>query len=197
MFGKITTFSSLLFAAIAVAAYYSFALLDPTALPEYKKLVRESLELRSKPALEREPAHQCRKEVQKDIWTFNGNQRLHYRLKSRGSELKIVQTKGKIDLKEHLENIECCMQEEIDRDTQQIRYIFAPEGTYLFPSHRFTADEADLYFFSLPGSELPIFWPTETPFLQGTASEVVFSASAGLPSFTAYHLNAEIDRGNQ
>lgn len=85
------------------------------------------------------------------------------------------------------------MQEEIDSDGQQIRYLFAPEGTYLFPSHRFTAEEVDLYFFSLPGAELPASWPKEVPFLRAAAHDVVFSAGEGFPSFTAYHLNAEFD----
>jgi len=194
MFGKITIFSSFLLICSFGAAIYSFARLDPQELAEYQKLVKESLELRSKPALEREPTQQLRKEVQKDIWTFNNNQRLHYRLKSEGSELKIVQTKRKVDVREELQKIECCLQEEIGSNAQQVRYIFAPEGTYLFPSHRFMTEEADLFFFSLPGSELPSIWPKEAPFLRGTASEVLFSADLGSPAFTAYHLNAELNR---
>ena len=195
MFYKITTLSSLLLLSAAVAAFYAFARLDPVVLPEYQKLVRDSVELKSKSALERAPSLQSRKEVQKDIWTYNQDQRLHYRLNSRASELTILHTKKKVDLEERLEEIKCCLQEEIDADSQQIRYIFAPKGTYLFPAHRFVAEEAELYFFSLPGCELPVDWPTTTPFLHGRASDIVFSAGFGLPSFTAYHLNAELERG--
>ncbi len=188
-----TFFTSLLFIGAAGATFYSFARLDEIDLPKYQTLIRESVELRSKSALEREPAHQFRTEVQKDIWTLNNQQRLHSRLKSQGSDLTIRQIKGKIEASEQLKEVECCMQEEIEGENQQIRYLFTPEGTYLFPSHRFAAEEVDLYFFSLPGAELPASWPTEPSFLRGTAHNVAFSAKEGFPSFTAYHLNAEFD----
>ncbi len=183
----------MLFVIATAAAFYYFGRLHESDLPEYETLVRESAELRSKSALEQEPARQFRTAVQKDIWTLQAQERLHYRLKSLSSDLTIRQIKGKIDAVEQLQNIECCMQEEIDQDNQQIRYLFAAEGAYFFPSHRFAAEEVDLYFFSLPGAELPSSWPATTPFLHGTASEAVFSAKDGSPSFTAYHLNAEFD----
>ncbi len=193
MFYKITIFSFLLFLGCGGALFFSLMRPNPADLADYAKLIDESLELRSQSALERRPARQLRKEVQKDIWTINNHQRLHYRLKSQGSDLTIRQKKGKVEAIEELQEIECCMQEEINGNEEQIRYLVASEGTYSFPSHRFVAEDADLYFFSLPGTELPPLWPTEAPFLRGHAHEVVFSAAEGLPSFTAYHLNAELD----
>jgi hypothetical protein len=160
---------------------------------EYQKLIRESLTLRNTSALQREPAHQFRECVQKDIWTIHANQRLHYRLKSKHSNLTIRQKKGTVEAVELLQNIEGCLQEEVTEEGEQIRYLFAREGTYFFPSHQFIAEEVDLYFFSLPEKELPSCWPTITPFLRGTANEVVFSAENGFPAFTAYHLNAQFD----
>jgi hypothetical protein len=193
MFRKMTLFSLTLLVSTTVAGLHFLTRQNKTDLADYEKLIQESVELRSKSALERQPAHQLRTQVQKDIWTLNNRQRLHYRLKSQRSDLTIGQKKGKIDAVEKLQKIDCCMQEEFDGDGQQIRYLFADDGTYFFPSHKFIAEEVDLYFFSLQGHELPRSWPSESPFLRGTANEVIFSASEGFPAFTATHLNAEFD----
>ncbi len=139
------------------------------------------------------PRHQVRRGVQKDIWTISGKDRLHFRLKSDHSLLAIEQKQGKLEAVETLGNLECCLQESVDKTNgvQNIRYITGPKGTYSFPAHRFVADEVHLSFYQAPGTCLPRGKPETAPFLSGVAEEVVFSEIDHTPHFNAYHLKAE------
>jgi hypothetical protein len=194
MFFKVTFFSTTLLIGIITSAYHFLCEQNEEDLIEYKRLIRESVDFRSKTAIEKEPICQLRTNVQKDIWSYNNDQRLHYRLMSEKSDLIIIQKKGKVEAIEKLKNIECCLQEELNESSEEVRYIFAQNGTYYFPSHTFVAEEADLYFFTLAGHTLPTTWPATSPFLKGSVTEVVLTANSGIPSFTAYHLNAEFDQ---
>jgi hypothetical protein len=195
MFYKIISFSLFLLLISFGATYFYCVRLREGDESHYRQLVRESIELRSKRALERHPARQLRKDVQKDIWTTNGKERSHFRLKSEGSDLLILQRKDKFEATEHLQNLECCLQEEVDvsENRQQLRYLSAKEGTYFFPTHRFLAQAVRLSFFRIGGIELPPSWPATSPFLRGTASEVSFSAAGKSPTFTARRLQAQLD----
>lgn len=161
----------------------------------YHKLISESLDLRSKHALEREPAIQLRSGVQKDIWTLDGSERPHARILSKDSELTIRQNKGKFTADETLHSLTCWIQEGIDRtqEIQQIRHCLADEGLYSFPSHEFLAKNVHLSFYRIPGFELPKTAPTHRPYLKGIAREATFRTSSKIPTFTAYHLQAEFD----
>ncbi len=194
MFGKIKLYSIAFFLASFAFVCLYFIRLRPSDLPELKKLCRESAELRSKRALERHPAKQYRTDVQKDIWTVNGKERKHVRLKSERSDLVIRQRKDKFEATEHLQQLQCWVQEEVDpkEARQQIRYVTADRGTYFFPSHRFLTEEVNLSFYRLSGTELPDTIPTETPFLRGTAREISFNAAGKSTTFTAYDLRAAL-----
>ena len=137
------------------------------------------------------PARQVRRGVQKDIWTAAG---LHFRLKSEDSVLALQQPRGKFRAVETLGNLECCLQEAVDRNTctQQVRYLTAPKGTYTFPEHKFVADEVHLSFYQLPGVELPSGKPEGVPFVSGIAEEVVFSEVDHAPHLNAHHLKAKV-----
>ncbi|HSX25953.1 MAG TPA: hypothetical protein VLE89_02990 [Chlamydiales bacterium] len=176
-------------------AYRNHVQIHPQDAPIYQKLSQESTALRSRHALERHPARQKREGVQKDIWVVNGNERLHFRLKSAYSHLTVAQKKDKVEATEELKQIDCWVQDEIDtvNSLQQIRTLTADEGIYYFPSHRFLAQSVNLAFFRLAGTELPSSLFPEKPFLTGVAREVTFAATCKTPTFTAYHLRAELD----
>lgn len=192
MFRRAVASACALIALLAAAAAF-LARVSPSDTAAYKKFSAESKDLRSRRALERQPAIQFREKVQKDIWFASGDERLHFLLKGEKSELTLTQKKGKVEAMEKVRQIDCWIQDEIDRKAtmQQVRRVAAAEGTYSFPEHRFSAQSVDLQFFRLPGVEIPC--ETSSPFLKGTAKEVRFAANKNVPTFTAYHLRAQID----
>jgi hypothetical protein len=192
MFQRALLISFLLLASALMAIYIFFIRLQPIDSVSYRNLVQTSAELRARKALEREPIHQLRQGVQKDIWTFHDKKRLQLRLKSETSHLHLTQKKGKMEAVENLQNIECLIQEAI-HPTQQIRRFVAKEGIYHFPSHQFLTDVVDLSFYQIPGTELPLSLEQETPFLTGTAKEAAFSAIHHTPTFNAQMLKLRLD----
>ena len=195
MLQKAFVFSSLLIALLLGVCTFFHIRLRSSDAAKYRKLVQESFEIRSRRTLEREPAHQMRKGVQKDIWVIRDGERLHLHIESEHSYLTIHQRKGKFDAIEELQHLQCRMQEEIDRTTftQQVRTLIAQQGTYTYPSHRFTSQGVHLSFYRLPGIELPSSFPEIKPYLSGVAHEVVLGAATKIPTFTAYHLQAKLD----
>lgn len=95
----------------------------------YEKLIAESVELRTRKALEKEPAFQKRYGVQKEIWTQNETRGIS--IQSLESDLTIAQKGGKIEAIEKLKEIEC--------HTLNGDILRADEGIYSYPSHQFRA----------------------------------------------------------
>ncbi len=110
--------------------YWFSVHLTPEDLPQYQKLMAESTHLRTRRALEEEPALQKRQNVQKDIWSQN--EMHHFQIQSQGSQLTLWQKKDKIEAEEYLENIFCT--------TSNALNLKADEGIYSFPSHQFIAE---------------------------------------------------------
>ena len=194
LFRKSLAVCAALILFLAALVCFFLVRLRSSDAPRYRKLVQESAELRSRHALEREPAHQMREGVQKDIWIVDEAERLHFRLNSRYSELMIRQKKDKVEAVEELQQIECWIQEEVDSKggKQLVRQLKAAEGVYTYPSHRFVAGTVHLAFFRMPGTELPRAIQGK-PYLTGLAREASFAATSKLPTFTAYHLTATLD----
>ena len=190
------TFSSLaVISSLSAISYLFFIQVRSTDAPHYRKLVQESVELRSRRALEKHPARQTREGVQKDIWAVDGNERLHFRLTSGYSELALRQKKDKVEAVEDLQQITGWIQEEVDSaaQIQQVRTIAASDGTYYYPSHRFLANQVHLAFYRLPGTDIPESPFSEKPFLTGVAAEATFAASSKFPTFTAKRIAAQLD----
>ncbi|MBS0625089.1 MAG: hypothetical protein JSS32_03480 [Verrucomicrobia bacterium] len=98
--------ASAILALYAIGIYF-FALRNQEGdSASYKKLVDESVDLRSKHALEREPAIQHRTGVQKEIWTVEGAERPHIKIVSKKSELTLRQNRGKFTGDETLFSID-------------------------------------------------------------------------------------------
>lgn len=122
-------FASCTLIAIAGFATYWFNIRTrPHDISAYHKLIQESTELRTRHALEEQPAYQKRQGVQKDIWSQDETR--HFQIQSEHSELTLSQKKDKIEATEQLKQIHCS----IENDT-----LTADEGIYTFPSHQFTA----------------------------------------------------------
>lgn len=116
---------------IAICLYWFCVRIQPEDSTHYQKLMTESVELRTRKALEQEPAYQKRQGVQKDLWTQNGTR--HFCIQSQTSGLTIRQKKDKIEATETLRNIECITPNGIK--------LMAEEGIYDYPSHQFIAQK--------------------------------------------------------
>lgn len=194
LFGRAVFGFSLLIACTAATCFLLHVHVRSSDVARYRKLIQESVEFRSKRALEKHPAYQMREGVQKDIWTVNGTERLHSRLKCGYSELTLSQKKDKFEAVEELQQIHCWIQEALDPVTQmqQMRTLTALEGTYYYPSHRFLANAVHLNFYRLQGLEFPESL-TEKPFLSSVARQAFFSPAGKTPTFTAYDITAKVD----
>jgi lipopolysaccharide export system protein LptA len=118
-----------LISLLLFAIYWFHIRVRPQDIALYNQLVEESTHLRTRHALEDEPAHQKRQNVQKDIWTQN--QTCHFLLQSADSDLTLFQKKDKIEATESLKTIHCNLRDEF--------FFSADEGLYTYPSHQFTA----------------------------------------------------------
>ncbi len=128
-------FKRAIFAAFALIACAAFAIYHfhlrsrSTDWPAYNTLVQESTELRTRHALQEQPAHQSRRGVQKDIWTQNETR--YVQIESQHSHLTLSQNKEKTEALEELKQIRCSLPGSV--------ILTADEGTYAFPSHQFIA----------------------------------------------------------
>jgi|GEM_PF-3287767 len=165
-------FSCFVSASIALICYL-FVFIHPAGEAYYHQLSQESTRQHSRQALEKQPAYQLRTGVQKDIWTLDGTERLHARLRSAHSELVLKQKGKKFEAVEKLQNLQCWIQEQIDPllKLQKVRHLSAEEGSYHFPSQRFHTQNAHLSFFRLPNTSLPQTIEA-SPFLHGIAQEM-------------------------
>ena len=105
--------------------------LTPKDQELFTKLLQESLELRTRHALEEKPALQKRQHVQKDIWTQD--ELRHLEIKSEESDLTISQNKEKTEAVEKLKKIHGNIDNEFT--------LTADVGIYTFSSHQFIARE--------------------------------------------------------
>lgn len=145
-------------------------------------------------------AYQTRSGVRKDIWaTEAGNVRMHYRIESQSSLLKLTPTERKMELVENLKGIKCWMQDKLlltsetqGAPLQQVRYLEAEEGTYLYNTQQFNADSVSLSFLRLPGHTLTFDVGPKDAFLRGIAQKVSFFISEGAPQFQAQNFKASI-----
>lgn len=107
-------------------AYWFHILIRPEDIAQYHQLVEQSSLLKNRHPLEKEPAHQKRYAVQKDIWTQNETQ--HIQLFSETSELTVSENTNSLEATEILRNIQCHLSDEF--------YFSADEGKYIYPTHQ-------------------------------------------------------------
>jgi hypothetical protein len=190
-----------LLSALLVAIYFTLNIftLKPKDIKKYHKILNRKAKLTSSKAFKRKPIDQKRTNVQKDIFLIQNNSRLHFRIFSKNSTLKITEKQSSIELIENLKNIKCFAQDKIHynlenkRFEQKIRYFTAKEGTYAYPSHKFLTSSINLSFFDLPGKTLPPDINSFTPYLKGVAREVSFFLKDKSPKLNAHHFRASFD----
>ncbi len=146
-------------------------------------------------------AYQTRCGVRKDIWVAEEpSTRLHYRIESRFSVLKLLPGQSKTDIIENLSGITCWMQDklylEAEQPFQQVRYLEADEGTYRYTSQQFDASQVSLSLMRLAGHQLSFNYNSKDAFLRGIAQDVSFSISEGTPQFQAQQFKASL-RGSE
>ena len=91
MFKRTAAVWSSLLVCCVVLVYFQFIAVREKDLAAYQDLMQESLDIKSKHALEKEPGKQIRSHVQKDIWTGENQKKSHIRIVSESSELIISQ----------------------------------------------------------------------------------------------------------
>ncbi len=145
-------------------------------------------------------SHQNRKGVVKEIYfTQEDNTRLQYRIESESSLLTIIPNGTKLDLNEKLENIKCWMQDKIyytpgKQPMQQIRFLEAKDGVYLYNSQQFLAQTVTLSLYRLSSHILPSVLKKQSPFLKGIAEDISFVVSGKTPQFQAHHFQALLNQ---
>ncbi len=110
MFRNITLIAYFLFFCIGTATIYFAIHIRPTDAPTYKQLIQDSKDLHSQTALEKQPMHQLRKQVQKDIWTSLHNEQTHIVLQSAASNLTTQQKRDKFEAVEILQDLTCSIE---------------------------------------------------------------------------------------
>jgi hypothetical protein len=144
--------------------------------------------------------YQTRSGVRKDIWLSDGKQsRLHHRIESKASILKLIPGERKSEVIEQLQGITCWMQDKLyfasepDLPMQQVRYLEADQGVYRYTTQQFDADTVSLSLLRLPGHFLTFpFDAHAEPFLKGIAQNVSFSITEGTPQFQARNFKATL-----
>jgi hypothetical protein len=143
--------------------------------------------------------YQTREGVRKDIYLADeGVSRLHYRIESESSLLKLIPGEKKSEIVEQLQGIRCWMQDKLyfasslQSPMQQVRYLEADQGTYRYTSQQFDARTVSLSLLRLPGHFLSFNVNPQEAFLRGIAQNVSFSIAEGTPQFQAQNFKASL-----
>jgi hypothetical protein len=132
---------------------------------------------------------QKRCNVQKDLYHYENEQRLHSRISASTSTLKpLASTHQFIEEMEHSEAI---IQSKFEGDTQEIRTFASNKGVYNYASHTFQADSVLLRFYREPGHLFPEHLDPSKAFLDGVAEHVTLSID-NTPDFKAEKFQANI-----
>ena len=190
-----------IFIAFSILGYFTY---DTFSISKedtnlYHELLNRKSALTSCEALKKKPLLQTRKEVQKDIFLTQNKSRLHFRICSEKSFVKLTEKKDNIEFIEDLDTIKCFFQDRISFDSQtnsynqQLRCFTADKGTYVYPSHKFSTDSINLSFLEIPGNNLPDSIDHFPPHLKGFAKEVSFILTDKSPQLNASHFRACFD----
>ncbi len=183
--------SFLTFASLCILVFFLF-FPSSSDREDYQKILEKRKRSLSSDGFPQESIHQMRDDVQKDLWVMNEKERLHFRICSEHSDLCLSRSAKTTEVTENLQNIQCWIQEKILplEGEQLIRFFSSQEGIYRYPSHSFFAPHLFLFFFQIPGSDLPEDIFSYSPYLQGLADQVYFQFTEKMPGFEATRLRA-------
>lgn len=113
-------------------AFFSFSLTQISQKDKelYKALSEQTLELRSKKALEREPTMQQREVLQKDLWTAKEGARKHIQISAETSNLFVKEKKDRIEAFESLKNLSCFY---VENDAIDPKILYASSAKIIYP----------------------------------------------------------------
>ena len=143
MFRRTAAIFCVLLFFFALLIYRQFVAVGEKELASYKELMQESLELKSKHALEKEPAKEIRSHVQKDIWTGKDQKKSHIQIISEHSELILSQQGRSLEAYETFHNMKGCAERQTD--SSPMYRIESEEGFYRFPSDQLIAKKVKVF----------------------------------------------------
>lgn len=147
---------------------------------------------------------QYRENTRKDLWKqdFSGN-RLHYILTAPFSEVYLKSENKNNVFIEHFSSVLCYMQQKITKPsslkqeglaTQEIQILTTPDGYYNYNSQVFSATDSSIERVLLPGDQLDIPIPLNTPFLTGYSEAIQIKFNSESPEFAAENLKLYFNR---
>lgn len=128
---------------LCLGIYWFSIRVTPEDRIQYNKLMTESIELRTQRALEEQPAHQIRQQVEKEMWTKNETSK--FTIHSEDSNLTIIQNKDKTELIEKLHNITLSTPE-LTLTADYGLYTFPLQDTLSFENPKGHILSQDLHF---------------------------------------------------
>lgn len=136
--------TSLLFFSLLLSfsfmIYFFMLRQEPKDIASFENLLKESFEIRSKRALEKQSAVEIRSDVQKDIWRVKNHLESHLRLINEKSQLNIFEKAKKFSVEEVFSSLKGWVKPS-DGEPYQIE---AAEGFYELPSFQFSAQKIKL-----------------------------------------------------
>ncbi len=199
MFSRVTTYTLISFGLCALVWICQISRVKESDLQTYRKM-KNTHEIASTPQIFSASTHQTRQGVRKDIWfSQEDKHRLHTRIDSEASLLTIQPKEHNFEVVEELQKIHCWMQDRVyvgegGELMQQMRYIEADKGTYLYTTQQFLAQTVALSLFRLPGHALMTTQDQSGAFIRGIAQDVSFSVSGKSPQFQAKNFKAQFSK---
>lgn len=201
MFHKMIMKSSMLFGFIALLWAVHTCVIRASDIASYKSLVQS---LQKKTPSQKQlssSSHQTRQGVRKDIWfSQEDGSRLHTRIESQSSLLTLHPKGNRLEVVEELQKIHCWMQDRLytvagtGAPMQQMRYLEADTGTYLYSTQQFVAQSVTISLFRLPGHVLSLEQDPSSAFVRGIAQDVSFAVSGKSPQFQAKNFKASFSK---
>lgn len=108
---------------------------------------------------------------EKELWISENNTRLYWKILSPQSELLLSHQKGKSSFIEMLHPIRLWMQEKLTKETQEIRYLKASEGSFNYSLLRLDTKKALIEAYETKGNTFHPFDPPHVTFMKGLAEE--------------------------
>ena len=166
----------------------NFLFINKKDIVAYNNLEQKNLEY------DATKAYQKRENVQKDLYIVDKNARKHYQISSKLSEIFLDRKNQKYQLIENLNSITLiCFEDILDPQMmQQIKYITAKSGSYIFPSHKFNLFDVNLSFVNTLNFTHTSMGQTsldqtifKNAYFQGKAKELSFSIHKKKPEIKA------------
>ena len=168
----------------------NFFIIKKSDYKEYAKLIDKKVKLTQNASIKKQKASQFRKNVQKDLYLVDDNNRRHFRLFCNETEIFLIPNKNSLMLQEKLTNLKCWIQDKILEQSYEVKYFEAKTGKYTFPSHSFFANNVDILFFHQNINKKFSEIDEKEAYMSGFAKDINFTLSEKKPIFNANDFQA-------